>query len=190
MVTPLKARRKRGLFVLFLLCGGLGAGGGLLANKRTAEEILNQVVLSLDRQQAVTGRKPSHERGTFAKTGTSPQDEIPHLKRVIDEKENEGKQVASHPPLEQNGVAGDGFSWDSGILVIPSSHGVPILPGATDASAARVPPPHRRNAYVPVQADPPPRTHPDAKEVLAAPLVPVEVLTPIQSLDGRQRVSE
>lgn len=163
--------------------------GGLTADKQTAEEILNQVALSLEPPPAVAGDEPSDARDTLATAVTSLQGEILHLKAVIEE-ENKETRRASHPPPERDGVAGDGFFWGSGILVIPSSYGIPTLPGATDARAARVPSPPRRDAPVPVQADAPPQAHPDAQEVLAAPLVPVEVLTPVQSLDGRQRVGE
>jgi hypothetical protein len=163
--------------------------GGLIADKQTAEEILNQVALSLEPPPAVAEDEPSDEPDALATAVTALQGEILHLKAVIEE-ENKETRAASHLPLEQNGVDEDGFSWGSGILVIPSSYGIPILPGATDASAARVPSPPRRDAHVPVLADVPPQTHPDAQEVLAAPLVPVEVLTPVQSLDGRRRVGE
>lgn len=163
--------------------------GGITADKQTAEEILKQVALSLEPPPTVARDEPSDERDALATAVTSLQGEILHLKAVIEE-ENKQTRAASHPPPERDGVAGDGFFWGSGILVIPSSYGVPILPGATDASAARVPPPSRRNAHTPVQAEAPPPTHPHAQEVLAAPLVPVEILTPVQSLDGRQRVGK
>ncbi|MFQ5656690.1 MAG: DUF3568 family protein [Candidatus Methylomirabilales bacterium] len=162
--------------------------GGLIADKQTAEEILNQLALSLERPAALAEREPSDEREALANAVTTLQGEILHLKAVIDEKEKEEKRAASHPPPERDGVDEDVFSWGSGILVIPSSYGIPILPGATDASAARVPPPPRRNPHVPVLADAPPQTDSGGQEVLATPLVPVEVLAPVRSLNGRQRV--
>lgn len=180
--------------------------GGLLADTRTAEEILNQVALSLDSQPAVAEHEPSDERDALAKTVTSLQGEILHLKAVIDEKENkenkEKQEAASHPPPERNGVAEDGFSWGSGILVIPSSYGVPVLPRPADASAVRKAPTPWRDEHAPVRAAPPPWTdehapvradapsqsESDGQEVLAAPLVPVKVLTPVRPLHRRQTV--
>lgn len=132
--------------------------GGLTADKQTAEEILNQIALSLEPPPAGAGDEPSDGRDALATAVTSLQGEILHLRAVIEE-ENKETRAASRPPLEQNGVAG-------------------------------VPPPPRRKAHGPVQAEAPPQPHPDVQEVLAAPLVPVEVLTPVQSLDGRQRVGE
>jgi hypothetical protein len=107
---------------------------------------------------------------------------------VIDEKEKEEKRAVSHPPPERDGVDEDVFSWGSGILVIPSSYGIPVLPGPADASIVRAASPSRADEHVPSLADAPSQTDSGGQEVLAAPLVPVEVLTPVRSLNGRQRV--
>jgi hypothetical protein len=162
--------------------------GGLLADKQTAKEILNQVALSLQPPAALAERKPSDEPDALATAVTALQGEIQHLKLVIDEKEKEEKRAVSHPPPERDGVDEDVFSWGSGILVIPSSYGIPVLPGPADASIVRAASPSRADEHVPSLADAPSQTDSGGQEVLAAPLVPVEVLTPVRSLNGRQRV--
>ena len=162
--------------------------GGHLADKQTAEEILNQVALSLERPAALAEREPSDEREALANAVTTLQGEIRNLKSVIEEMGNEEKRAVSHPPPERDGVDEDVFSWGSGILVIPSSYGIPVLPGPADASTVRAASPSRADEHVPSLADAPSQTDSGGQEVLAAPLVPVEVLTPVRSLNGRQRV--
>ncbi len=162
--------------------------GGILADKQTAKEILNQVALSLQPPAALAEREPSDEREALGNAVTTLQGEIRNLKSVIEEMENEEKRAVSHPPPEPAGVTEDVFFQGSGILVIPSSYGIPILPSPADASTVRAASPLRPDEHVPGLADAPPQTDSGGQEVLAAPLVPVDVLAPVRSLNGRQRV--
>lgn len=119
--------------------------GEPLAEKQTAEEILNQVALSLVRQTVVTGGE------SLAEAVTALQGEIRHLRSLIEEK-----------PKEAQGA---------------------------EAGTVRAAGPPRPDDHVPDLAEATPQSDSGGREeVIAAPLVPVEVLTPVWSVDGRQRV--
>lgn len=162
--------------------------GGLQADKGTAEEILNQVALSLERQPAVAERELSRERDTLAEAVTALQGEVQHLRSTIHAQEERLALRNSSP--EPAGGAKDGLSQGSGILVIPLSYGIPSLPGPVDTRAFRAVPEHRpdEHAGVLVLADAPPDAEVSEEGVLAAPLVPVKVLTPVRPLGGKQTV--
>jgi hypothetical protein len=159
--------------------------GGLQADKRTAEEILNQVALSLERQPAVAERELSPKRDTLAEAVTTLQGEVQHLRSTIHEQEERLALRNSSP--ESAGGANHGLSQGSGILVIPLSYGIPSLPSPVDTRAARAVPEDRPDEHAGVLTDAPPDAE-VREEGLAAPLVPVKVLTPVRPLGGKQCV--
>lgn len=160
--------------------------GGLQADKRTAEEILNQVALSLERQPAVAEREPSRERDTLTEAVTALQGEVQHLRSTIHEQEERLALRNSSP--EPAGGAQDGLLQGSGVLVIPLSYGIPSLPGPVDTRAPRAVPEHRPDEHAGVLANAPPDAEVGEEGGLAAPLVPVKVLTPVRPLGGKQTV--
>ncbi len=163
-----------------------------LPEKERVEEILDQVALSLKRPTAVAEgvasgeRDASNERDALAKAVTVLQGEIRQLQSILDEQQ--GRWGASQAPLEPDGVTGNMVSHGSKIVVIPSPGGVPVIPDSADVGVTRVPPAPHPGDYTPVLNDTPPQTDPAGQEVLATPLAPVEVLAPVRSLDGRERV--
>lgn len=119
--------------------------GEPLADKQTAEEILNQVALSLQRQTAVS------QGESLTEAVAALQGEIRHLRSLIEER-----------PKEAQGV---------------------------EAGTVRAATPPQPDEHAPDLAEATPQTDSGGQEeVVAAPLVPVEVLTPVRSVDGRQRV--
>jgi hypothetical protein len=159
--------------------------GGLQADKQTAEEVLNRVAHSLERPPAVAERELTRERDTLAEAVAALQGEVQHLRSAIHEQEERLGLRKSSP--EPAGVAKDGLARGSGILVIPPSYGIPLLPGPTGPSMVRWGPSPGRNDHTRVPAHAPPETDSGEQEGLAAPLIPVETLAPVRSLDGRER---
>ncbi len=157
---------------------------GLLADKQTAEEILNQIARSLDRPAVLAAREAPDERDGIAKAVTTLQGEIQHLRAVIDEKNKKQADAYLRPGAKDRSE--DIFSGGHGVLVVPPSYGVPVLPAPPDPSNARVPPSSGPDEYAGALSGAPLQTDSDGQGVVASPLIPVEVLTPVWSLDGRQ----
>ncbi|MFQ5961224.1 MAG: hypothetical protein ACE5MG_07490 [Candidatus Methylomirabilales bacterium] len=160
-------------------------GGGLYADKETAEEILNQVALSLVPPSAVVVREPSPERDNVVEELAALEKEIRQLKVAIEEKEKD--RVARQPQPGANGVTNPVVSDGSRVVRIPPSYGLPKLPAAadaTDASSSSV----RPEEQTAVVDDAPPKTDGGGQETLPTPLVRAEVLTPVPAARGSRHL--
>lgn len=154
--------------------------GGLLADKQTAAEILNQVAIFLAGPTAVAKRGPSVEQAAHAEALAALEREIRRLRSEIEE-----KRVAHRPPPEP-GAAGPVVARKPGILVIPLSYGVPAFPGPANMPVLRTTPALSYDGGAPIPADAPFHNDAGRTAALAAPLSPVSVLTPVPALADRQ----
>ncbi len=139
--------------------------GGLLADKETAEEILNQVALSVVPPSAVVVREPSAERDTFAEELAALEEQIRQLKLAIEDQEKD--RVAHRPQPDPNEGIHTVIPNGSRIVTIPPSYGIRKLPVAatgTDASS----PPVEPDEGVAIIDDAPPSVD-GAQEMLPAP---------------------
>jgi hypothetical protein len=161
--------------------------GSLLADKKTGDEILNQIsasLASLDRptREATQAPKPD----LSAERLGALQREMERLGAKLDEARN-----APPPSSTPRALAAPSPSTTS-IMVIPTSAGVPTIPvpdrGATRdplPTVVRVPLPIRE-ADPPRNGQPPNRLRNPAEHILPAPLEPVGVLTPVQPLSSER----
>jgi len=155
--------------------------GGLLADKQTATEILNQVALRLAGPAATAkGEPPSAERSQQAEALSAIEREIRRFRSELEE-----ARLARGPAREPATPAEPVVAVARGVLVIPPSYGVPTLPAAHPGPPA---PEAIRAAF----ADEGPRLPAGvglmngavAEERLATPLLPVGALAPIPGLAG------
>jgi len=154
--------------------------GGLLADKDTAEEILNQVALSVVPPSAVVVREPSAEGDTFAEELAALEEQIRQLKLAIEDQE---KDRVVHPPQPDpnegvNAVVSNG----SRIVTIPPSYGIRKLPVAADATDASSPPVEPDEGVAMIDDAPP--SVDGGQEMLPAPLIRANVLTPVPAVWG------
>lgn len=155
--------------------------GGLLADKETAEEILNQVTLAVVPPSAVVVREPSAEGDTLVEEMAALEDKLRQLKSAIEEQEE--KRVAHPPQPGPNEEAHAVLSNDSRIVTIPPSYGIRKLPVAADGTDASSPPvgPDERAVVI---DDAPPGMDGGERETLPAPLIRAHVLTPVPAARG------
>ena len=154
--------------------------GGLLADKETAEEILNQVALSVVPPSAVVVREPSAERDTFAEELAALEEQIRQLKLAIEDQEKD--RVVHRPQPDPNEGIHTVIPNGSRIVTIPPSYGIRKLPVAatgTDASS----PPVKPDEGVAMIDDAPPSVD-GGQEMLPAPLIRANVLTPVPAVWG------
>jgi hypothetical protein len=154
--------------------------GGLLADKETAEEILNQVALSVVPPSAVVVREPSAERDTFAEELATLEEQIRQLKLAIEDQEKD--RVVHRPQPDPNEGANAVVSNGSRIVTIPPSYGIRKLPVAADATNASSPP-VEPDEGVAVIDDAPPSVD-GGQEMMPAPLIRANVLTPVPAVWG------
>jgi hypothetical protein len=154
--------------------------GGLLADKETAEEILNQVALSVVPPSAVVVREPSAEGDTFAEELATLEEQIRQLKLAIEEQEKD--RVAHRPQPDLNEGANAVVSNGSRIVTIPPSYGIRKLPVAADATNASSPPVEPDEGVAMIDDAPP--SVDGGQEMLPAPLIRANVLTPVPAVWG------
>jgi hypothetical protein len=161
--------------------------GSLLADKKTGDEILNQISASL----AILVR-PASEAALAPKPDLSAE-RLSALQREMERlgaKLDEARDVPPPSPTPR-AVAAPTPSTTS-IMVIPTSAGVPTIP-VPDSGAKRDPLPAVVRVPLPIrEADPPRNGQPPsrlrnhAEHILPAPLEPVGVLTPVQALSSER----
>lgn len=154
--------------------------GNLLADKETAEEILNQIALSVVPPSAVVVREPSAEQDTFAEDLAALEEQVRQLKVAIEDQEKD--RVVHRPQAGPNEGANAVFSNGSRIMTIPPSYGIRKLPVAADATDASSPP-AEPDEGVAVIDDAPPAAD-EGQETLPAPLIRANVLTPVPAARG------
>jgi hypothetical protein len=153
--------------------------GGLMADKRTAEEILNQVTLSL-RARAVTGdQKATSAVNVSAEQMAALRREMQHLGTKIEEA---GKLRGAEPP------AATTPSIEDRIVIVPTSVGVPTVTAPEPAPPSQ----ELRSPTPPAQSHgeagkPMPARREPLPAELAARLVPstlqaADVLSPVGNL--------
>jgi hypothetical protein len=160
--------------------------GGLLADKKTGDEILNQIsasLASLDRPTTDAAR-PSSPDLAADRLGTL-QREIERLSTKLDEAKNASLSTSTPPsaPVPSSTGAGN-------VVVIPVSAGVPTIPVSASASVPELVPVVVRaraaaREEVPRSGDEP-RVHQQdlADHILPAILEPVGVLSPVPALSA------
>lgn len=155
--------------------------GGLFADKQTAEEILNQVTLSLAPPPAVVEREPSPEQDALAEEVAALQEKVRQLKLAIEEKEED--RVVHRPQPERNEGTHAVVPNGSQIVRVPLSYGIRKLPVAADATDASSLPagPDEQEAVI---DDAPPGIGGGGQETLSAPLIRADVLTPVPAVRG------
>lgn len=161
--------------------------GSLLADKKTGDEILNQISASL----ASLGR-PAREATLTPKPDLSAE-RLNALQREMERlgaKLDQARDV-SPPSSMPRPVAAPTPSTTS-IMVIPTSAGVPTVP-VPDGGARRDPlaaiirvPPIIREADLPRNGQAPSRSRNPAEHFLPATLEPVGVLSPVQALSSER----
>ena len=154
--------------------------GGLLADKETAEEILNQVALSVVPPSAVVVREPSAEGDTFAEELAALEEQIRQLKLAIEDQEKD--RVVHRPQPDPNEGANAVVSNGSRIVTIPPSYGIRKLPVAADATDASSPPVEPDEGVAMIDDAPP--SVDGGQEMLPAPLIRANVLTPVPAVWG------
>ena len=160
-------------------------GGKLFADKETAEEILNQVTLSLVTPSDVVVREPSSKPDNVVEELATLEKDIRQLKVAIEEQEKDRVTGQSQPGA--NGVTNTVVPDGSRVLRIPSSYGIPRLPAAADATNASSSPPRPQERAAVVEDSPPKMDsegHTSGQETLPTPLVRAEVLTPAPAARG------
>jgi hypothetical protein len=154
--------------------------GGLLADKDTAEEILNQVALSVVPPSAVVVREPSAEGDGFAEELAALEEQIRQLKLAIEDQEKD--RVVHRPQPDPNEGANVVVSNGSRIVTIPPSYGIRKLPVAADATDASSPPVAPDEGIAMIDDAPP--SVDGGQEMLPAPLIRANVLTPVPAVWG------
>jgi hypothetical protein len=155
--------------------------GGLLADKRTAEEILNQITASLGARAATT-------ESSAAPTGDRSAEQMAALRHEIErlgtKLEEAGKR---RPPEPAAAVTPSTPTFEGPVFVIPASVGVPIVTGpdglSLPAGPRKAAPPAQRGAGegdVPTHA---PRLQTElAPGLFPTPLQAADVLAPVDGL--------
>ena len=154
--------------------------GGLLSDKETAEEILNQVALSVVPPSAVVVREPSAEGDTFAEELAALEEQIRQLKLAIEDQEKD--RVVHRPQPDPNEGANAVVSNGSRIVTIPPSYGIRKLPVAADATNASSPPVEPDEGVAMIDDAPP--SVDGGQEMLPVPLIRANVLTPVPAVWG------
>jgi hypothetical protein len=160
--------------------------GRVTADKRTAEEILNQVVASLPGSaSAAPTAEPVAKNGLDAQALTSLEQEVRRLRREIEQT----KGARHDPSLSSESTVRKDLFTGARVLVVPASYGVPTygVPLAAAVSAAlpaMVTPSPSPDQPSPVAGASPAEAEP--AEVLAGPLEPVGALKPVPGLTVRQ----
>ena len=156
--------------------------GALFADKQTAEEILDQVKLSLVPPPVVVEREPAPEQNILAEELAALEREIRHLKLTIEAKEKE--RVNLRPQSGPDEMTGTVSSSDSRIVIIPPSYAFP-KPLSTFSVTDGLSPPVAPGKQAAVPADPRPETEVGNQETLAGPPVRADVLIPVPAMGGR-----
>jgi hypothetical protein len=161
--------------------------GSLLADKKTGDEILNQISASL-----ASLDRPARE-GALAPKPDLSAERLNALQREMERlgaKLDEARDVP--PPSLMRGAVAVPTPSTTSIMVIPASAGVPTIP-VPDSGAKRDPLPTVVRVPLPIrEADPPRNGQPPsrlrnpAEHILPAPLEPVGVLTPVQALSSER----
>jgi hypothetical protein len=158
--------------------------GGLFADKRTGDELLNQIGASLERF-ANAGRRDS--------TPDQSGEQLRQLQRQIERlgvKIEQAREVSPPSTRPENAPATSVST--SPILTIPTSAGVATVPAAAVSLSPRpTPPPALVPAAARLDAEPATPRQPaealgrGADDVVAGPLRSVEVLRPVEALQIR-----
>ncbi len=161
--------------------------GSLFADKKTGDEILNQISASLASlgrpvREAALAPRPEVSAERFS----ALQREIERLGAKLDE----ARDVS--PPSSMPPAAAAPTPSPTSIMVIPASAGVPTIP-VPDGAAGREPVPAVlrvrpvvREADLPRSSQAPIRLRNPAEHVLPATLEPVGVLSPVQALSSER----
>jgi hypothetical protein len=159
--------------------------GGLLADKKTGDEILNQISASLaSLGRPITDVAPPSRPDLAADRLSTLQREIERLSTKLDEAKD-ARPSASAPPS-----ASVPSSAASNIVVIPPSAGVPTIPVSASTPmwesvplVVRARPAAQKNT--PRSGGEPAADPRDpAEHILPAPLEPVGVLSPVPALSA------
>lgn len=159
--------------------------GGLLADKKTGDEILNQISASLaSLSQPITSGAPPSRPDPAADRLSTLQREIERLSTKLDEAKDTRPSTSAPPSASvPSSAAGN-------IVVIPLSAGVPTIP-VSASTPMWEPVPLVVGARPAAQKDAPrsggePAAHPRdlAEHILPAPLEPVGVLSPVPALSA------
>jgi hypothetical protein len=160
--------------------------GSLFADKKTGDEILNQISASLASlgrpvREAVLAPRPDVSAERFS----ALQREIERLGAKL-----EARDVS--PPSSMPSAAAAPTPSTTRIMVIPASAGVPTIP-VLDGAAGREPVPAVlrvrpvvREADLPRSSQAPIRLRNPAEHILPATLEPVGVLSPVQALSSER----
>jgi len=159
--------------------------GGLFSDKKTSDEILNQIGSSLERFASLS-RRDGATRGTDASV-----EQLRGLQREIERLGTKIEQAREAPPPTASPDAPPAQAVRPiPVIMVPASAGVatvpvPDAPPAREAmpSAVRANPGPRNAAVPPVRAADQEESH--AGDILAAPMRSVEVLTPVEGLRTR-----
>lgn len=159
--------------------------GGLLADKKTGDEILNQISASLaSLVRPTTGAAPPSRPDPAADRLSTLQREIERLSTKLDEAKDTRPSTSAPPSASVPSSAA------SNIVVIPASAGVPTKP-VSASTPVWEPVPVVVRARPAGQKDAPrstgePAAHPRdlAEHILPAPLEPVGVLSPVPALSA------
>jgi hypothetical protein len=163
--------------------------GGVFADKRTADEILNQISASLAALTAVE-RDERRSDGSVERLGAL-QREIERLGAKIDDSKR--PTSVERPAAVEHGVrpaVSPAFSSDP-VIVIPTSVGVTTVPVPPAPVAIEPAPPRVRHEErrversTSVTAPPTAARRDGAADIFAAPLTPVETLRPVEGLATR-----
>ena len=161
--------------------------GSLLADKKTGDEILNQIsasLASLDRPAREAALPPKPDLS--AERLKALQREMERLGAKLDE----ARDVP--PPSSMPRAVAVPTPSTTSIMVIPASAGVPTIP-VPDSGAKRDPLPTVVRVPLSIREPDPPRSgqapsrlRNPAEHILPAPLEPVGVLTPVQALSSER----
>lgn len=147
--------------------------GGLLADRRTAEEILAQVGAALGARAAGASSAPASAGETSREQLAALRREIERLGARLDDVRRTGRSEGGVVPADDPGP-------ESGVVLVPLSAGVPTL------GVSRAAPPPRPTAEAVGNEPPPPRGRgPERDGVTAripAPLGAADVLAPVDRL--------
>ena len=161
--------------------------GSLFADKKTGDEILNQISASLASlgrpvREAALAPRPEVSAERFS----ALQREIERLGAKLDQ----ARDVS--PPSSMPSAAAAPTPSTTRIMVIPASAGVPTIP-VPDGEAGREPVPAVfrvrpvvREADLPHSSHAPIRLRNPAEHILPATLEPVGVLSPVQALSSER----
>jgi hypothetical protein len=157
--------------------------GGLMADKKTADEILNQVNATLT-AWASTGSgsaEASADRKATTQAIASLKREVERLGTRMEQPRDTARPAASGPAQTRAAVLDN-----DGILVVPStaavpSAGAPSAPAAAEPRASDQPSPMARPAK-PVAGPRAPRSVAADEHILPVLLVPVDPLSPAAAL--------